>query len=122
MSERILVVEDEPGIREMLAAWLRTAGFECDTAGDAETALEAAGCRAPDAALLDIALPGKDGVWLARALRQRHYDTALIMVTGLQRFDAAVRRRWRWFIALSWSWSRRRCDRRHGRRLRRGSP
>ena len=90
MSERILVVDDEPGIREMLAAWLRTAGFECDTAGDAEAALEAAGCRAPDVALLDIALPGKDGVWLARALRQRHHDTALIMVTGLQRFDAAV--------------------------------
>ena len=74
----------------MLAAWMTTAGFECDTAGDAAGALQAAGRRTPDVALLDIALPGKDGLWLARALRQHHRDIALIMVTGLQRFDAAV--------------------------------
>ena len=90
MSGHILVVDDEPGIRDMLSAWLITAGFECDAAGDADGALEAAGRRVPDVALLDIALPGKDGVWLARALRQQHTDTALIMVTGLPRFDAAV--------------------------------
>jgi putative nucleotidyltransferase with HDIG domain len=90
MRERILVVDDEPGIREMLAAWVTSAGFECDAAGDAADALEAAGRRAPDVAFLDIALPGKDGLWLARTLRQQHRDVALIMVTGLQRFDAAV--------------------------------
>jgi response regulator RpfG family c-di-GMP phosphodiesterase len=90
MGGRILVVDDEPGIRDMLSAWLTNAGFECDAASDADGALEAADKRVPDVALLDIALPGKDGVWLARALRQQHTDTALIMVTGLQRFDAAV--------------------------------
>jgi response regulator RpfG family c-di-GMP phosphodiesterase len=90
MRERILVVDDEPGIREMLAAWVTTAGFDCDAAADAAGALQAAGRSAPDVALLDIALPGKDGLWLARMLRQQHCDVALIMVTGLQRFDAAV--------------------------------
>jgi putative two-component system response regulator len=90
MSGHILVVDDEPGIRDMLSAWLTNAGFECDAAGDADGALEVAGKHTPDVALLDIALPGKDGVWLAREFRQQHIDTALIMVTGLQRFDAAV--------------------------------
>ena len=90
MRARILVVDDEPGIREMLSAWVTTAGFECDAAGDAAGALEAAGRHAPHVALLDIALPDRDGIWLARALRQRHDDTALIMATGLRRFDAAV--------------------------------
>jgi response regulator RpfG family c-di-GMP phosphodiesterase len=57
---------------------------------DAEEALHMAERRPPDVALLDLALPGKDGMWLARALRERNQDVALIMVTGLRRFDAAV--------------------------------
>ncbi len=90
MTRHILVVDDEPGIREMLAAWLIAEGFDCDEAGDAEGALEAAARRPPDVALLDLALPDKDGLWLAAALRKRHEDTALIVVTGLHGFDAAV--------------------------------
>jgi putative nucleotidyltransferase with HDIG domain len=89
MPAHILVVDDEPGIREMLTAWLTGAGFTCDAAGDATEALQALEARAADVALLDLALPGHDGIWLARQLRARG-DTALIMVTGLQRFDAAV--------------------------------
>lgn len=74
----------------MLSSWVASAGYQCDAAADADEALASAEGNAPAVALLDIALPGRDGMWLARALRQRHRDVALLMVTGLQRFDAAV--------------------------------
>jgi response regulator RpfG family c-di-GMP phosphodiesterase len=90
MPAHILVVDDEPGIREMLTTWLDSAGFESSSAADAVEALAVIERRPADVALLDLALPGKDGVWLARQLRAAQRDTALIMVTGLQRFDAAV--------------------------------
>lgn len=90
MAARILVVDDEPGIREMLTTWLGRAGYECAAAGDALEALAAARATRTDVALLDLALPGEDGVWLARELRAAQADMALIMITGLQRFDAAV--------------------------------
>ena len=89
-ASRVLVVDDEPGIRDMLSSWVVSAGYDCDVAADAEEALASAGRHAPAVALLDIALPGRDGMWLARALRQQHRDAALLMVTGLQRFDVAV--------------------------------
>jgi len=90
MPAHILVVDDEPGIREMLTTWLDSAGYQSSAAADAVEALAAMERYPADVALLDLALPGKDGVWLARQLRDAQRDTALIMVTGLQRFDAAV--------------------------------
>jgi putative nucleotidyltransferase with HDIG domain len=90
MAAHILVVDDEPGIREMLTTWLHGAGYACAAASDADEALAAMQARPADVALLDLALPGKDGVWLAKELRAAQQDTALIMVTGLQRFDAVV--------------------------------
>ena len=86
----ILVVDDEPGIREMLTTWLDAAGYTTRAAADAVEALAVMDEWDVDVALLDLALPGRDGVWLARQLRDTQRDTALIMVTGLQRFDAAV--------------------------------
>jgi putative nucleotidyltransferase with HDIG domain len=90
MNAHVLVVDDEPGVREMLAAWLEAAGCTCAQAHDADEALSLLADRPADVALLDLAMPGQDGIWLARELRERSSDTALIMVTGLQRFDAAV--------------------------------
>jgi cyclic di-GMP phosphodiesterase len=90
MSTHVLVVDDEPGVRDVLTAWLEAAGYSCAQASDADEALALAADREPDVALLDLAMPGRDGVWLAREFRRRWTDVALIMVTGLQRFDAAV--------------------------------
>jgi len=87
---RVLVVDDEPAVRDMLSSWVVSAGYDCDAAADAGEALACAERNAPAVALLDIALPGRDGMWLARALRQQHRDASLLMVTGLRRFDAAV--------------------------------
>ena len=90
MNAHVLVVDDEAGVREMLAAWLEGSGYTCAQAHDAEQALSLLIDRPADVALLDLAMPGRDGIWLARELRARYADTALIMITGLQRFDAAV--------------------------------
>jgi putative two-component system response regulator len=90
MDAHVLVVDDEPAVREMLVAWLEAAGYTCSEAGTAREALVSLDTRPSDVALVDLAMPGEDGVWLARELRARHSDLAVIIVTGLQRFDAAV--------------------------------
>lgn len=91
MSANILVVDDELAVREMIGEWLEAEGYQCELAGAADEALDAAGRRSTvDVALLDLALPGEDGVWLARRLRERQHDVALIICTGWQSFDAAV--------------------------------
>ncbi len=90
MSGHILVVDDEPAVREVLVTWLDACGYRCAEAADAEAALAYVMRHPVDVALLDLALPGRDGLWLARELRAHAPDLGLLMVTGLQRFDAAV--------------------------------
>ncbi|MCB1252470.1 MAG: response regulator, partial [Austwickia sp.] len=58
---RLLVVEDEPNIRELLATSLRFAGFEVFTAGDGATAVAIAEKEQPDLLVLDVMLPDMDG-------------------------------------------------------------
>ena len=58
---RLLVVDDEPNIRELLSASLRYAGFEVETASDGQQALAMAETFRPDLLLLDVMMPGLDG-------------------------------------------------------------
>ncbi len=67
--ERLLVVDDEPTVRELLVATLRFAGFTVDSAGSGEEALAAAQQEAPDLVLLDVMLPDMDGFEVIRRLR-----------------------------------------------------
>jgi two-component system phosphate regulon response regulator OmpR len=78
---RVLVVDDDPAVRSMLAEYLSAHGYEVRQA-DSGAAMRAELERgAPALVLLDIGLPGEDGLTLARYLRERH-DVAIIMVTG----------------------------------------
>jgi two-component system phosphate regulon response regulator OmpR len=80
-ATRVLVVDDDPAIREMLAGYLGDHGYEVTQAANG-AALRAEMERAPPAVvLLDIGLPGEDGLTLARFLRER-YEVGIIMVTG----------------------------------------
>src|SRR5439155_7255540 len=90
MTAHVLVVDDEPVVRDVLAAWLGDEGYECDAASGVTEALERAAAHPFDVALLDLVLPDGDGVSLARQLREGDDELALIMVTGMRRFDAAV--------------------------------
>jgi DNA-binding response OmpR family regulator len=81
---RIFVVDDDPGIREMLADYLTAAGHAVTTARDGREldALVGAGAeRRVDLFLLDVGLPGEDGFTLARSLRAR-FDAGIVMLTG----------------------------------------
>jgi two-component system phosphate regulon response regulator OmpR len=78
---RILIVDDDASVREMLAQYLRTHGFDVVLADRGAAMREAIEASLPDVVLLDINLPGEDGLTLARFLRE-HYDVGIIMVTG----------------------------------------
>ncbi|MFC7885571.1 response regulator transcription factor [Streptomyces sp. NPDC057376] len=66
---RLLVVDDEPTVRDLLPAALRYAGFDVDVAADGREALETAARRPPDLVLLDVMLPDIDGFEVIRRLR-----------------------------------------------------
>jgi two-component system KDP operon response regulator KdpE len=66
---RVLVVDDEPQIRRALATNLRARGYEVDLAATGEEALQIAAERHPDVVVLDIGLPGIDGIEVVRGLR-----------------------------------------------------
>jgi two-component system KDP operon response regulator KdpE len=69
MSQRILVVDDEPQILRALGTMLRGAGFDVDTAATAEAALVAAAAHPPAAVILDLVLPDGSGTDVCRELR-----------------------------------------------------
>ncbi len=84
VQKRVLIVEDEPAIRDMVAFALRKAGMEAVHAADARSAQTAIGDRIPDLILLDWMLPGMPGIDLARRLRRDDLtrDIPIIMLTA----------------------------------------
>ena len=81
MPEKILIVEDEPALQETLAYNLARQGYLTETAADGYAALETARRFQPDLVLLDLMLPGLDGVEVCRILRQET-SIPIIMLTA----------------------------------------
>ncbi len=82
MSEkRILVVEDEPSLAEVVSLYLKRAGFQVQTAADGKQAMTILEKQIPDFVILDLMLPEVDGLSLTRWLRDRS-DVPIIMVTA----------------------------------------
>ena len=77
----VLVVDDDTQIREMLAEYLASHGYEVVLAADGTAMRNQIEVATPDLVLLDLRLPKEDGLTLARYLRER-YDVGIIMVTG----------------------------------------
>jgi putative nucleotidyltransferase with HDIG domain len=90
LNDSVLVVDDEQGIRELIARWLASGGFDVRTASNADEALDRVHDRAPAVALCDIRMPGRDGLWLAHHIRHDAPETAVIMATGVQDVGSAV--------------------------------
>src|SRR3989442_9797163 len=79
----VLVVDDEPTIGEVVSRYLRRAGYETRVARDGREALELAAAKRPDLILLDVMMPGADGLEVMRRLRARQGDrVAVIMLTA----------------------------------------
>lgn len=81
MTEKILIVEDEPALQETLAYNLKKEGYKVEVAGDGLTAIDAARRLQPEMIILDIMLPGLDGFEVCRILR-REINTPILMLTA----------------------------------------
>jgi two-component system OmpR family response regulator len=79
---RLLVVDDEPNILELLSASLRFAGFDVATAADGNQALRVAEGFKPDLLLLDVMMPGLDGFEVVRRLRQDGRQIPVLFLTA----------------------------------------
>jgi response regulator RpfG family c-di-GMP phosphodiesterase len=86
----VLVVDDETGVRELIARWLASGGYDVRMAANADEAITRVHQQAPAVALCDIRMPGHDGLWLANQIRHEAPETAVIMATGVQDVGAAV--------------------------------
>ena len=82
MTERILVVEDEPAISDAVAYALREAGYDVESVGDGTAALEQARSREYDLMVLDLLLPGTSGLEVCKALRAEASDLPIVMLTA----------------------------------------
>lgn len=82
MSKRILLIEDEAGLRLTLSDRLRNEGYEVETASDGPTGQERGLSREHDVILLDVMLPGKSGFDICRDLRGAGVRTPILMLTA----------------------------------------
>lgn len=89
MGYRVLFAEDEPGLRNITAEFLRKKGFTVDAVCDGEEAEWAIMGNRYDAVILDIMMPKKDGLAVCRLLRER-YDVPVIFLTALDREETIV--------------------------------
>ncbi|MBC7640678.1 MAG: response regulator transcription factor [Rhodoferax sp.] len=87
---KLLVVEDEPNIRELLSTSLRFAGFEVHTAADGATALKLAESERPDLLVLDVMLPDMDGFAVTRRLRDQGRQMPVLFLTARDGTDDKV--------------------------------
>ncbi|MDQ1301897.1 MAG: DNA-binding response regulator [Chloroflexota bacterium] len=90
MSDKILVVDDEPNLRETLALNLRASGYHVVTAGDGAAALEQARAEQPDLVILDLMLPELDGLTVCRSLRQISDVPVLVLTARTGELDKIV--------------------------------
>lgn len=82
MSSRILVVEDEPGLRLAICDRLRAEGYDVTGAADGDEGLRCASEQAFDLVLLDVMMPGRSGFDVVRELGRLRVDCAILMLTA----------------------------------------
>lgn len=87
---RILVIDDEPNIVELLSVSLRFQGFEVHTAGSGPAALDRARELRPDAVILDVMMPGMDGFGVLRRMRADGIDAPALFLTARDRLEDKI--------------------------------
>lgn len=90
---RILVVDDEAPIRDILTRRFTQWGHEVASADGAEAALEVMAAQAVDIMFCDVSMPLFNGVWLAQQTRQRWPDTVIVAVSGAQDMGTVTKMR-----------------------------
>ena len=87
----ILIVDDEPGVRSALSGVLRDEGYEVDAAESGEACLELLARQAYDVVVLDVWLPGMDGLATLTRMRERQIDAQVVIISGHGNVESAVR-------------------------------
>jgi len=87
----ILIVDDEPGVRNALGGVLRDEGYNVDAVDSGEACLDRLGRRAFDVVVLDIWLPGMDGLATLARMRERQVDSQVVIISGHGNVESAVR-------------------------------
>lgn len=87
---RVLIVDDDPALRELLTEYLGASGFVVDAAGDGAQMRQCMARAAPDMVVLDIMLPGEDGLSLARQLRRDSEIPILMLSARGEEIDRVV--------------------------------
>ena len=86
----VLVVDDEPEVRQLLGQVIRKHGHEVVEAESADAALAVMAARAADVVFTDISMPGHDGRWLTMQLRKRYPATPVVLATSVADLEPAV--------------------------------
>ncbi len=86
----ILIVDDDPFLRDRLARAFRDRGFSVQAAGDVEHALAMACAEAPELAVVDLRMPGRSGLDLVREVRSRGMATKIVVLTGYGSIATAI--------------------------------
>jgi len=89
-APRILIVDDDAAVRDVISVLLMEEGYDSVTAVDADGALDAVAAEDTHLVISDLKMPGRDGMWLLDQLRADHPDTAVIMLTGFGDTENAV--------------------------------
>lgn len=90
MSRKILIVDDEPGIRNLISAYLRKEGYEIFEADDGEKAVKAAHAFKPDLIILDIMLPGINGLEVLTQIRRESQAYIIFLTARTEETDRIV--------------------------------
>jgi two-component system nitrogen regulation response regulator NtrX len=91
MKPTILVVDDEPGVRAALTGVLRDEGYAVDAVASGEDCLDRVTREAVDLIVLDVWLPGMDGLATLARLRERQVDAQIVLISGHGNIESAVR-------------------------------
>lgn len=87
----ILIVDDEPGVRSALSGVLRDEGYDVDAVESGEACLERLASDDVDVVVLDVWLPGMDGLGTLARMRERQFDAQVVMISGHGNIESAVR-------------------------------
>ena len=90
--QRVLIVEDEPDVADLVTFNLRRAGYQTEVANDGLLGLQKALADKPDIVLLDLMLPGKDGIAVCKDLRSNRLtvDTPVIILTASSEIEDRI--------------------------------
>jgi len=90
-KNHVLIVDDEQIMRESLSEWLEADEFQVSTAANGMEALRLIDEKQPNAAVIDIKMPGMDGVTLLRKIKDKNPEMPVIIITAFATVDNAVK-------------------------------